>query len=124
MKNRNWTVRPATTEEYKIFSDDLGFTVRAWVLDIDGVIAGIGGVVMKSKAWTVFLKVVEGVVVSKRVLYLAMIDGFRNILQMNLPVLYAIKDKELESAERLLPKFGFGIIACTNGEEIFRWDQK
>lgn len=107
-----------------MFSDDLGFSVRAWVLDIEGIVAGIGGVVMKSKAWTVFVKVVDGIIVSKRVLYLAMIEGFRNILQMNLPVLYAIKDKELESAGRLLPKFGFGVVACTKGEEIFKWQDQ
>lgn len=121
MRKCDWLVRAATTEEFKQYGENLGFSVRAWVLEMENKIIGIGGVVLKNGAWTTFLKVCDDSFKNKRVLYLAMKNGFDRILMMKLPVLYAIKDKELATAEGLLKKFNFRSVGINNDEEIYKW---
>lgn len=124
MRKVNWEVVPATLEDFAYFGQEVAYSLRAWVLISNGKRAGIGGVTLSKGAYTVFLRVAEDISVSKRILYQAMKMGFDNILQVKLPVLYAIRDKGLESSSRLLPKFTFQFMTETNGEEIYKWHKQ
>lgn len=108
MQKHKWHIREATANDFKeVFDAPLENSARAWVLDMAGKICGIGGVILVGGAYTVFLKTKVGLDIPKSIIVKAMKEGWEKISQMNFVALYAIKDPSLESAERLLQKFGF-----------------
>ena len=125
MKSLDWRVREAVTKDFQgIKGNPMSLPMRAWVLEVGGKLVGLGGVFLKKRAWTAFVRVVDGQDVPKSILVKAMKIGFDRILSMKLPTLCAIKEKELCTADNLLNHFGFVQAAVIGEEEIYIWQKQ
>jgi N-acetylglutamate synthase-like GNAT family acetyltransferase len=114
------TFRDCTTSDFlKAYGELPEFTIRGWVAEKEGIVLGCGGVVMKPMSYTAFLKVDNIEVISKREVYKLIKVGLQRILEMQLPVLYAIRDKELNSSLSLLKKMGFSLVYEVDEQEIW-----
>jgi hypothetical protein len=125
MRRTNWKVREAVSKDFKSLPViTTSISMRAWVLEVEDKLVGVGGVFLRKGAWTAFVRVIDNTLASKRILTQAMKIGFDKILAMNLPTLCAIKEKELETADRLLDYFNFSHVCTIGNEEVYVWDQR
>jgi len=125
MKKADWEIRHAVRDDLKYLDGaNFGSSARVWVMEVEGVVAGLGGVVLEAGRYTVFVKVVDDSLVRKVGIARAMKIGFREIIKMKLPILYAIRDREIGTSERLLDAFGFEHKVNIGNEEIYQWHQR
>jgi formyltetrahydrofolate synthetase len=107
MSDHNINLIPLSKKHYEYFEEgELVYSVRGWVAEQGSKVYGLGGIILAPSAYTVFLKIIDNNL-PKLTIYKLIKKGFNNIKQMNLPIFCAIKDKELDSAERLLAVMGF-----------------
>jgi hypothetical protein len=109
-------LRPATQEDViKFARDKLYLSIQAWVYEEDGVVIGMGGLIL-SKLPIVFLEI-KDVNLPKRTIWRAIQEGLKNIGDRG--TLYAIRNTEKPSSKRLLTKLGFDFKCFLDDKEIW-----
>lgn len=122
MPNNNWILRDATIEDYQItHAEPLENSVRAWALEVNGELCGLGGVVLVKGAYTIFIKLRADMRVSKAILVKALKEGWKRISQMKFVNLYAIKEEGSKTAENLFRKFGFEDKEDSEHGRVYIW---
>lgn len=122
MQKYNWHIREATKQDYEqVHDESLEHSVRAWVLDVNGMLCGIGGVVLVRGVYTMFVKLIDGIEIPKSIIVKALKQGWQLISQMQFVVLYAIKDAGLPTAHNLLEKFGFKDKEDCEYGRVYEW---
>jgi hypothetical protein len=97
------------------------YTIKAWVYEHEGVLLGIGGIVIYRESYNLFLKVNNAIKCSKKILYHAILQGMNEIKKTKLPYT-AIRDCTLDSSKRLLEKLGFQyLLTNTDKQEVYVW---
>ena len=121
----NWHIREATAQDYEEVHDEpLEQSIRAWVLDVDGKLCGIGGVVLVRGVYTIFLKIADGAQLPKSIIVKALKEGWRRISQMKFVVLYAIKEEGSLTADNLFRKFGFKDKEDCEYGRVYTWQAR
>jgi hypothetical protein len=114
-----YKLRPATIEDHVYFyNEPPQYTVRAYVLEEGEKRIGIGGLVLVKGKFTLFLFKKEPI--SNLAAWRAIKQGLKLLKNSRLPVM-AIRDKNIESSERLLKKLGFTFLQETEEEEVYIW---
>ncbi len=122
MQKYNWHIREATKQDYEqVHNEPLEYSIRAWVLDVNDELCGIGGVVLVRGVYTMFLKLVDGVQIPKSIIVKALKQGWQLISQMQFVLLYAIKEEGSLTAENLFKKFGFKDKEDCEYGRVYEW---
>lgn len=123
MQKNNYKIRPATKADVEKYYPDLQYSVRAWTLEVEGILAGVGGVFLVPGSYTAFLHVDNDVKLSKITLTRAIIEGMKMIQKMGLRI-SAVRDECLGTSKNLLESFGFEYSHKENAKEIYIWHKQ
>lgn len=113
--------RPATADDLRIFYPEMPTTVRAWVCEMDGEVAGILGLALSRPAHSIFSTFTEGLRPHlKGMTVMRMVKQMQAaMLSVKGPVL-AVRDRSEAESVHLLKKLGFRFHALVDGDAIYR----
>ena len=122
MANDRLEIKPATRHDLKYFyGDKVRNSCRAWSAFYDGKLAGVGGVAITSNLMLVFMNMDLVDDVPDLTIWRASLKIWDKIKEIGYPILYAVADNELMSAQRFVLRLGFEQVCSEEGNLVFRW---
>jgi hypothetical protein len=109
-------LRQASKEDALEFYDHLMKSMRAWVIENEEELLGIGGFLFHKNGLCFFVKTKTNC--PKKLLWKASKLVMQEGAKYGLPIM-AIRDSEVESSARYLTKLGFSFSHSYNNEEIW-----
>lgn len=117
-------IRGATRADIDAFYDGkLTKTVRAWVVEIDGELAAVAGVIREPLVMIAFSSMKPGLDVSKITIWKTALRLWDNIRALGYPV-RAIAHPEIPGSAAFLERLGFLHIKSSPIGEVYQWTRQ
>jgi hypothetical protein len=107
-------IRPATQSDLEAFYEGvIPVTMRAFVVEVDGVVAGVGGVYDENGVSIAFSQMKEPLRAHKR-LVVSCAMFLRDVIRETKETVFALANQKEKNAPRLLERLGFEYVGPTN----------
>jgi hypothetical protein len=110
-------VRFATAKEFKTFYPDCPYSFKGWVIERDGEVLVVGGLLLDSLVKTMILNIPKEL--PAKTLWKACKSLIGECGKFT-PIFYAVRDENLPNSKRFLEKLGFKLHS-KNNQEIYIW---
>lgn len=117
------TTRPAQAADIAHFYPDLGTSVRAWIIELDGVMVGIVGIAMCRPTHSIFSTFDEALrPYLKRLSVLRLIKRLQTYVEAAKGPVLAVREPGERQSAHLLKRLGFRFHALVEGDAIYRYE--
>ncbi|MBO9380023.1 hypothetical protein GG804_24965 [Sphingomonas histidinilytica] len=117
------TSRPATAGDIAFFYPNLCATVRAWIIELDGIAVGVIGIALSRPSHSIFSTFDEALRPHLRSMAIMRtikrLEGY--VERARGPVL-AVRERNERQSVHILKRLGFRFYAIVDGDAVYRYE--